>query len=162
MSDTPKDLSPEDLAGLDRAYDFVQPSYQWALTRFEANNTRLQNLLTAITSVSLAVPALAGALNEALSFDNAWFKLAGIAFLLAVAAGFYGRQAGAVCLADPRELRAWLTLSDAQFKHDALYWAGEHLARSTAAIKRKWRCATFALALFVVEVALLLVWALGA
>ena len=56
--------SPQDMPGLDVAYGFVQPSYQWALARFEAGNTRLQTMLTVIVSASLAVPAVAGALNR--------------------------------------------------------------------------------------------------
>ena len=38
----PDTLSPENMPGLDLAYGFVQPSYQWLLSRFEAGNTRLQ------------------------------------------------------------------------------------------------------------------------
>ena len=161
MNDTK--TPPEDMPGIDQAYEFVLPSYQWALARFEANNTRLQNLLTAVIGVSLAVPTLAGTLNEKLSFADKPFVLAAITFLAAVAAGAYGRHTGTVSLADPRVLLGpeWLSLSEAEFKHHALRNAAEQFGRSAAAIERKWRYTGYVLALFAVELALLLVWALA-
>lgn len=153
---------PEDMPGLDQAYDFVLPSYQWALARFEAGNTRLQTMLTIVASTSLAVPAVASALDETLSFTDKWFLLAGVVFLAAMAVGIYGRHVGGVALADPGVLlRGWLGLSKAQFKYDALYWAADHFADNTKAIERKWSCAGVMLALFGAEAVLLLVWALG-
>ena len=50
---------PEAMPGLDLAYGFVQPSYQWALARFEAGDGRLQTLHAVIAGVSLPVPAFA-------------------------------------------------------------------------------------------------------
>ena len=159
---TPETPSPENMPGLDLAYDFVQPSYQWALARFEAGNTRLQTMLAIVASVSLAVPTLARALDETLSLTDKWFLLAGVAFLAAVAVGVYGRHTGTVALADPRTLlHSWLTLPEAEFKYGALYWAADHFAHNTKTIERKWCCAGAMLTLFGVEAALLLVWALG-
>ena len=155
-------LSPEDMPGLNLAYDYVQPSYQWLLSRFEAGNTRLQTMQAVVASVSLAVPAFAKLLDQALSFADARFVLAAGAFLAAMAVGVVGRQTGAVRLAHPRGLRDWLTLPEAQFKYNALYWAGEHFDHNVAAIERKWRCAGAVLALFLVELVLLVSWALGA
>lgn len=153
---------PEDMLALNLAYDFVLPSYQWALARFEAGNTRLQTMLTIVASTSLAVPAVASALNETLSFTDKWFLLAGAVFLVAMAVGVYGRHTGGVALMDPRTLlHGWLNLSEADFKYGAVYWAADHFADNTKAIERKWRCAGAMLALFGIEVALLLVWALG-
>ena len=155
----PETLSPEDMPGLDRAYDFVQPSYQWALARYEAGNTRLQTMLTVVASVSLAVPTLAKLLDDSLLFADKWFALACVAFLAAMAIGVYGRHAGTVVLADPRVLlRGWLSLPEAQFKYDALYWASDHFAHNVGAVERKWRCAGAMLALFLVEAGLLLAW----
>ena len=160
MSETPP--RPEDSPGLDLAYDFVQPSYQWALARFEAGNTRLQTTLAVIVSASLAVPALAKALNDALSFTDKWFLFAGAVFLATVAVGVYGRHTGTVALADPGAVldNCLEQLSEAELKYNVLYYAADHFDRNAKAIERKWHCAGAMLALFVLEVALLLVWAL--
>ena len=140
---SPRTLSPENLPALDLAYGFVLPSYQWALARFEAGNTRLQTMLAIVASVSLAMPALARLINPSLSFADGWFLSAVAVFLAAMAAGAYGRQAGTVRVLHPEKLLApeWLTSTPNRFKHDALYWAGEHFGCNRAAIEGKWRCA---------------------
>ena len=114
--------------------------------------------------MSLAVPALARLINPSLSFKDGRFLLAVAVFLAAMAAGAYGRQAGTVRVLHPGKLLTpeWLTSTPNRFKHDALYWACGHFDRNHAAIERKWRCAGYMLALFVVELALLFAWALGA
>ena len=154
-------LSPENMPGLDLAYEFVQPSYQWLLSRFEAANARLQTMQAVVASVSLAVPAFAKLLDPALSFADARFVLAALAFLAAMAVGVVGLQTGTVRLARPKQLRDnFLTLPKAQFKYDALCWAAEHFDQNTAAVERKWLCAWTMLVLFLVELALLS-WALA-
>lgn len=160
---TPKSPSPESMPGLGLAYEFVQPSYQWALSRFEAGNTRLQTLLAFIVSVSLAFPAFAVSLDATLSFADERFLLASIAFLAAMAVGIYGRHAGALALMDPGTLLLpdWLELPEAEFKHHALRWAADHFARNVCTIERKWRYASVVLVLFFVEATLLLAWALA-
>ena len=76
--------------------------------------------------------------------------------------GAYGRHSGTVALADPRKLVGdWLTVSEAEFKYAALHFAAEHFGHSAAAIERKWRYTGYTLALFVVELALLVGWALS-
>ena len=154
---------PEDMPALDLAYGFVLPSYQWALARLEAGDTRLQTMLAVIVSASLAVPSLAGALNEDLSFTDKWFVLAAAAFLAAVAVGVCGRHFGAIALVDLEKLlgNCLEPLSEAELKYSVLYYGAEHVHHNARIIKRKWRCAGAMLALFVLEVALLLAWVLG-
>ena len=157
----PETPSPESMPGLDLAYDFVQPSYQWLLSRFEAGNTRLQTMQAVIASVSLAVPAFARLLEQTLSFADARFVAAVVVSLAAIAIGVVGRQTGTVRLMHPKELCNWLTLPEAQFKYNALHWAGEHFDQNTAAVERKWCWVWAMLALFLIELVLLFSWALG-
>lgn len=160
----PATPSPEDMTGLDLAYGFVQPSYQWVLARFEAGNTRLQTLQAIVASVSLAVPAFAKLLDESLSFTDWRFVAAVIVFLAAMAVGVVGRQTGTVRLVRPKELLDidWLMLSEARFKYNALHWAAKHFDHTVAAVETKWRCAWTLLALFLVELALFFSWTLAA
>ena len=159
----PDTLSPENMPGLDLAYGFVQPSYQWLLSRFEAGNTRLQTMQTVIASVSLAGATFAKLLDETLSFEDARFVFAVVTFLVAMAVGVVGRQTGTVRLPRPKELLnlKWLTLPEAQFKYNALWWAAKHFDQNTAAVEGKWRYAWAIFALFLIELFLLLSWARG-
>ena len=149
------------MPGLDLAYDFVQPSYQWLLSRFEAGNTRLQTMQAVVASVSLAVPAFARLLEQTLSFADARFVAAVVVSLAAIAIGVIGRQTGTVRLMHPKELRDLLRLPEAQFKYNVLHWAGEHFDQTTAGIERKWRWVWAMLALFLIELVLLVSWARG-
>ena len=160
--ETNETLSPENMPGLDLAYGFVHPSYQWALSRFEAGDTRLQTLQAVVTGVSLPVPAFAKLLDESLSFEDPWFMLAAAAFLAAMAIGVAGRLTGTVKLAHLKVLlhRDWLTLREADFKYSALCEAAAHFDKNAAAIRRKWRCALAILALFGLELSLLVGWTL--
>ena len=158
----PNPFSPENMPGLDLAYGFVQPSYQWLLSRFEAGNTRLQTMQTVIAGVSLAVPAFARLLDKTVSFADARFVFAVVAFLTAMVVGVVGRQTGTVRLVHPKALRdSWLRLPAAQFKYNALGWAAEHFDRNAAAVEGKWRYAWAIFTLFLIELVLLLSWALG-
>ena len=154
-------LSPESMPGLELAYGFVQPSYQWLVARFEAGNTRLQTLQAIVASVSLAVPAFAKLLDPAISFAGPPFVLAAVAFLAAMAVGVVGLLTGTVRLPHPKQLRDnCLTLPKAQFEYSVLCWAADHFDQNTAAVEWKWRCAWAMLALFFIELALL-GWALA-
>ena len=61
----------------------------------------------------------------------------------------------------PKELRDLLRLPEAQFKYNVLHWAGEHFDQTTAGIERKWRWVWAMLALFLIELVLLVSWARG-
>ena len=47
--------------GVNVAFEFVLPSYQWMLARFEAADTRIQTMTVFAATVMLGVPVLAPA-----------------------------------------------------------------------------------------------------
>ena len=58
---------------VDRAYDFVLPSYQLLATRFEAADTRISALLTLTSTLTIAVPIFAKNVQPGISFASPTF-----------------------------------------------------------------------------------------
>jgi hypothetical protein len=152
---TPKD----DWPAVDRAYDFVLPSYQWLLTRFEAADTRLTTLINLATSLTLAVPLFAKAIRPEISFTSRWFLGGILLFVLAVVAGLVGRLRGELWLPHPTEIyNRNLRADEWTFKKNALYFAGEHFAHNAKQIDAKARSAVLVAVLLALEVLLLVRW----
>ena len=55
----------------------------------------------------------------------------------------------------------WYSDSELEFKHRAAYWAGRHYEHNTKVVNKKGLAALWLTAAFLVEAALMLVWALG-
>ncbi|KKN05538.1 hypothetical protein LCGC14_1086240 [marine sediment metagenome] len=74
--------------GVEEAYAFVLPSYQWMVTRLEAADSRIQTLLAFIATVSLAMPTLLGASLDQLAvrWALALGALAIVVFVVALTA----------------------------------------------------------------------------
>jgi hypothetical protein len=52
----------DEYPSLELAYEYVLPSYEWAMSRSDMLEQRLQDSITLITTVTLAVPVLATAI----------------------------------------------------------------------------------------------------
>ncbi|MEX2237279.1 MAG: hypothetical protein WEB00_07075 [Dehalococcoidia bacterium] len=152
----------EQFPGVDRAYDFVLPSYQWALQRFEAIDSRLQTLQTFSATLTIASPVIVATVVDEPDFRSAWFGLAIASFVLLVATSALARAWGAITVANPAELdRAWLDYSENEFKRNAIYWAGQHFEANARVTYWKGWALNLMTALFLAEMLLLLVWAIG-
>ena len=81
---------------LDKAYELVPHSYQWALQRFEAINGRLQNALTILATVPVLVLLIRSEFGDP-SLDSWCFIVAigifGLAVLLGICTLFWGNLA---------------------------------------------------------------------
>jgi hypothetical protein len=145
--------------GVDPAYAFVQSSYQFLLSRFEAADNRLTTLLTAVLTITLGVPLFAKNVNASVVFDAPTF-IAGL-MAAAIAAGFavVGRTSGSIKLVDPAVLyRESLHKSPWTFKKDALYRAGEHFHTNAAAIALKGTFASIVTGALFIEVMAFACW----
>jgi hypothetical protein len=151
----PKELWP----GVPRAYDFVLPSYTWMNARLEAADSRIQTLMTFMSSITLAVPAAAHMVRGNITFGSRWF-LGGIsAFVLSMVLGLATRAWGGLTFTAPGVLYdKWLHLSESEFKRRAVYWAGQHFDRNVAVVNGKGRIVTVMSALFLIETLLLITW----
>ena len=56
--------------GVDAAFTFVVPSYQWMLTRFEAVDSRLQALQIVVLTVTTGAPTVAKAISGSLEMRS--------------------------------------------------------------------------------------------
>jgi len=144
------------------AYQFVIPSYQMVASRFEAADGRLTALLTMVSSLTLAAPIFAKAVNPNISFSSGWFVAGMVCFSLSIVAGLAGRLRGVLTLPNPaHQYDKTLHLSQWEFRQQAIYFAGQHFNKNIAAISVKGRTAFVLTALFSVEIALLVVWVSG-
>ena len=150
---------PEMYPGVNCAYDFVLPSYQWMLARFEATSNRLQTLLGFATTVTLAVPAIATSIRKDVQFSSPWFLCAFVLFGLIMIIGLVARARGSLALANPKVLyQSYLYKTEWEFRKDAIYWASEHFETNASIIDSKAWLATVMTVLFVIETIMLLIW----
>jgi hypothetical protein len=124
--------------GVNAAYDFVLPSYQMLVGRFEAADNRLTALLTFASGITLGFPVFARSVNPSASFSSPWFIAGMLLFLCAAAFGVWGRATGAVTIPNPAVLfNENLHKNDWAFKKDQLFRAGQHFGANVSAIERK-------------------------
>jgi hypothetical protein len=141
------------------AYDFVKPSYDWAIARFEAVSTRIQALQTIAATITLGTPAFVLAVRKDIHFNSRWFIAALVAFGLTLLAGWVGRSWGRLVILNPRELYDHtLDMPVWEFKRYALYYAGQHFERNATTVRMKEKILTLMTALFCIEIGLLIIW----
>ena len=151
--------SSEEWPGVDLAFGFVIPSYQWIITRFEAVDSRIQTLQAFIATMTFAFPAIATTLSESIQFRSPWFVAALVVAAIAVVCGVIGRSWGGIVVCSPETLyEKWLGKSEWTFKKDMVYFAGQHFAANTRLINIKGRIVVGMTILFLCETGLLLRW----
>jgi hypothetical protein len=149
--------------GVKLAYDFVLPSYQWAITRFEAVDSRIQTLQAFIVTVTLGLPTIATLIFKNISFTSWCFMIACGLAITAVVIGLVGRSWGGITLVHPQILyEKWLHRQEWEFRKDMLYFAAEHFEENTHLVNRKGRLVTIMTILFLIEAGMLFVWIISA
>ncbi len=138
--------------GVEEAYAFVLPSYQWMVTRLEAADSRIQTLLAFIATVSLAMPTLLGA-----SLDQLAVRWALALGALAIVVGLVSRLLGGVMVVSPDVLwKKWTRRPEWKFKSRMLYYSAQHFRHNKKTGRRKNLAALLMTALFLAEVLLFL------
>ena len=66
----------EQTPGVERAYDFVRTSYDWAILRLNAVESRIQALMVFSAGFIVTGPALVAVGEEDISLSSVWFYLA--------------------------------------------------------------------------------------
>ena len=142
-----------------RAYDFVLPSYQFMLSRFEAADTRLTSILTIASSLTLAAPLFGRSVNPNLAFRG-WFTVGIALFVFLVGLALWARFTGRLTLPNPRVLHdESLRESEWEFKKNAIYFAGKHFDQNAKAIATKAYLAMVLTILAILEIGAFLAWA---
>jgi len=149
--------------GVKLAYDFVLPSYQLAITRFEAADSRIQTLQAFIVTVTLGLPTIATLIFKNIPFTSRWFIMACGLAVTAVVIGVIGRSWGGITLVHPQILyEKWLHKQEWEFRKDMLYFAAEHFEQNAALVNRKGLLVTIMTILFLLEAGLLFAWIISA
>jgi hypothetical protein len=144
---------------VEAAYDFALPSYTWLLSRFEAADTRLMNVLTIALTVTLGMPVFAKNVRPDISFRSPLFWFAITCFVVCSVVALVGRIRGSLRLPNPGTVyKKSLHLSDWQFRKDHLFYAGQDFIDNATAIDRKWHLATIASVAILVEGFTLVCW----
>jgi hypothetical protein len=150
---------PKYFPAVDRAYDFVIPSYQLLINRFEAADNRLTALLTLASTLTLAVPIFAKNVQPNISFNSPLFIVGMLIFLVIAIVGIWGRSVGSIALPDPMVLyNENLTDSEWEFKKNLIFFAGEGFNSNTQAIRRKGNLSAFLSAALLVEIIVFVAW----
>jgi hypothetical protein len=120
------------------AYDFVMPSYQLLVARFESADTRLTTLLTFASTITLAVPIFGKNVQPDIVFGTASFLCGMGFFVLAAVLGIIGRVTGNIVLPNPMTLyEKSLHWSEWEFKKAQIFFAGENFNANAEAIREK-------------------------
>ena len=142
-----------------RAYDFVIPSYQQLVNRYEAADGRLTQSITLVSTLLFGIPLFARTIRPDVSFKSPFF-LVSIALLAASAIiGIAGRHRGRLRLVNPTHLYAeWLHLSEWEFKKDMVYFAGTDFTDNADAIEQKARLSALMNSLIITALMFVVVW----
>lgn len=152
----------EQYRSLDLAYEYVLPSYDWAVRRSDAVESRIQALLGLITTITLAAVAFVRAIARVDIGDPIWLVLAGLAFIAAVVCGVIGRTTGELQIVSPEALyNEWLDKPPETFRTESIYYAGQNLRSNERLVRKRHRFLTWMIVLFALEVVLLGAWILS-
>lgn len=152
-------LDEQQYPAVGRAYDFVLPSYQWVVSRFESADTRLTAVLTLASTLTLGAPVIGKSVREDISFTAPLFITAMVLFIAAAVVGLIGRLYGRLSLPDPALLYSeTLHESEWEFRKNALYFAGVHFARNAKTIRVKGYMAVAVTVGLFLEVLVLIGW----
>jgi len=141
------------------AYEFVKPSYDWMLNRFEAMNSKIQMLLTFATTVTVAVPIFAKAIFDGIDLNSGWFYGAIICYVLLAISGIIGMRLGKLSLVHPMKLYdEWLKDSPWEFQKDSIYFAGKDFEDNKKVIENKNLFRDIMTAFLLLEIVFTVVW----
>jgi hypothetical protein len=161
MDTTTNDLNTDERAwpAVEAAYDFVLPSYQMLMSRFEAADNRLTALITFASSITLGGPLFAKAVRPSIDFRSPVFWIAIACASFGVICGVIGRIHGRIILPNPTVMYD-KSLRDSlwTFKKDAIFFAGQNFTANAAVVNKKgWYAMALTIAILI-EVWMLTVW----
>jgi hypothetical protein len=152
-------VEKDQFPGVERAYDFVLPSYQLLATRFEAADGRLNNLVTFVSSMVIGLPVFARAVRPEADFASPLFIGAVAVLAIAGVVGLAGRLSGRLTLVNPTVLfRETLQEPEWEFRKNAIFYAGKHFEKNAAIIDRKANAAVATSVLMLVALVIAATW----
>lgn len=143
------------------AYQFVLPSYDWMLRRLASVESRINNLLMLIATVTAGIPLVVVGLNGEAQHLNGWLAIWAFSlFALSISLGLIARAWGKIELVDPANFAEdWISRPKEEFWKWSVHYAGKHYNKNDKLISSKSRLVDVAVGIFVVEVILWAFWA---
>ena len=145
-------------------YEFVIPSYNWALQRLDSAERRLQGLLLYLATLTFAIPvatlAIAGEDNQLDGLD--WTAKAAVGcFILATIVGLFARLRGHLLIADPGAMyeRREGDKSREAFRLNRVCKSGDDLTQNRRVVRNKNYAADFMSFLLALEIGFWIWWA---
>lgn len=152
------EANEETYPGIQFGYDYVLPSYDWAVRRFDSVDGRIQSMHLLALSIFAGLSGI-GRLVEETDLSSPWFILAACYFVVLLVWGIVARQSATVILIDPIRLYDGYSMDgDWDFKRKVLYWAGIHFHQNRAVVDRKWAHLNCLSVLLLLETVTLLFW----
>jgi hypothetical protein len=148
----------DDFPAIDAGFTFVLPSYTWLLTRIEAADGRLNQILTLASTITAGVTTVARAVRPNIAFSSGYFVMALLLFVGGAFWAIKGRLEGGVALPDPAFLYQQLDEQDDRFKATALFFAGKHYAKNAELATKKSNAAVVAAVCLTSEIVALIFW----
>lgn len=138
MSSDAVQTEEERFPSVGRAYDFVLPSYQLLVNRFEAADARLTNLATIASTVLLGLPVFGRTVRPDIQLSSPLLLMAIGLLIVSGVVATTGRMRGRLFLVNPSVLyRESLAESEWEFKKNAVFYAGKHFTANAATVDRK-------------------------
>jgi hypothetical protein len=120
------------------SFEFVKPSYDVMEKRFEATNSRIQNLLTWSIGITTAIPIFAKAVLGETNMNSVWILPVLLFFIALVFVGILAYKTGGVKLIHPTIIyEDYIQQSEQEFKKLLVYWAGQHFEANRKTIDQK-------------------------
>lgn len=159
----PTDVKPEEQwPAVALAYEFVRPSYDLMLRRFDVVEGRLRALLTLMATLTLGTPLFVRTVNAGASYASPFFiaAISAAAFILLL--GAFASTFGWLGMPDPGKLHdSALQLSSFDFQRVVLRNASLDFDKNRARLERKARAADWMAGALIVEIALMTSWAIS-
>ena len=123
------------------AYEATKSSYDVMVERFDAANSRIQNILTWAVGITAIIPIFAKGISGNSNFTSPWFISALSTFLALLVVGIVAHRMGGIKLISPEIIyNKYLSHSEEQFKREMIYWSGQHFNTNQQFINKKSLC----------------------
>ncbi len=152
---------------IDIAHDYVLPSYDFMLRRFESVEDRINQFATLGTTVTLAVPIIISALNDDGSLFSGWLFpiLAMVSFIVFIGILYRTRYYKGIQLPHPSNLTkardegALIRLRPNEFQLKMIQRAGRNFETTMSTINKKHALVNWAAVFLFVELVFWALWA---
>ena len=161
-----KPFNPDDYPSIDLAYEVSLRTYDWAISRLQDVERRIDNLLRLGLTGTIALPIIAQAITkeskDLIEYATWPVGVAFVLFVLALSLGVLARRHGRITLINPKLLYdKQISKEPWDFKRQIIYFAGKTHITNAKLIESKSTCADIVAVLFGVELVFGAIWILG-